>query len=293
MWIYGIIGAFTVYVGYCMTYDINLTHPLISARDDLLKSLNELEIILEKIQPPVWIPAEWINPSILPIRQVSKHISTVKYLNEQDSTSTTTLPGIVIANDQILDAVNNVNKHKLLFAETIKLTKQNTTLEIYKLIKAKVLDHYQFNLKQAVRSLHVIHDSIDSASLCWVKGDKVVKKVHSNKDLLNWVACHFVNEQRQEEAINTLSSLPIDKLAIIRTAAPYISGCFRLSDNKTRSKRPIKIKIHSPVFLTNNKSLPTVKKDLPKTRVEKNRATRSDAVTRHAVFDGFNLFIEV
>ena len=56
--------VFTVNVGYCMTYDINLTHPLISARDDLLKSLNELEVLLEKVQSPVWIPAEWINPSI-------------------------------------------------------------------------------------------------------------------------------------------------------------------------------------------------------------------------------------
>ena len=246
------------------------------------------------LSPNAWVPKSWRESSDASfeqqLTQMAKHFSFINYREHQHGRETTSLVGIVLADEKLKTEVLKLNASKKAFRKALTGLKKREPIYSYRSFISKAFHKKQWNLLQAYRQFYLLEEPVITASITWV--------------VSNFSAKNLTNEQAQELAMDTyegmdsaldcalksISIAPEGSLIQRRCVSPFLSATLRLVNDGVK-----RINMHSPIFLSGNTEMPILPPDVPINPVppSKKRVRRSDATPLELIDEGLMLYSKV
>lgn len=257
----------------------------IELADQLERALQAFKENLNASASPVWLPPSWLASGVTPLEQAAGHLTRIMYLKDQNPRETTTLPGLILVDGALVDEIKRINALKGALEQQVSLLKETYSDAEFRRTKTQIFHRRQWSLKQTYRRFDLFEDEIDRVSISWSISDTIQKKANAT-NLAQFVNAYFLHESEKIAAKEIIDSYDRNKLVFIRKLPPHLTSSFRNAE----TKKPKRLKVHSPVFLAGNKGFPKHPDDVSVDPVTKNRAPRSDKKEVVAVFPNLNLY---
>ncbi|SDN08609.1 DNA replication terminus site-binding protein [Vreelandella arcis] len=262
--------------------------------DDLMLALEALASRYEQQTPPTWqlLPADdsssnWLRTALF----------DVWHQTGQDGRETRNYLGIVVANDELMAAVNHVNLAKAAFNEglqQIKTTAPNALSDAKANLPARHPDVQtilrkeglaRLHLKQCWRQLPVADAEVAKVRFAWYQSGRSIKRItvrEAEQKLLqlDTKAPHIMLQLKR------LAGLPSgEALAQVQSQAPLMRAnlffTHPLADGHTRRA----LNVAMPLFVpSTNAGLPNIKAPPSHPQPARTRATRRDEKLEPDVF---------
>ncbi|MCA1772404.1 MAG: DNA replication terminus site-binding protein [Halomonas sp.] len=262
--------------------------------DDLMAALNELATHYEAQRPPTWklSPADNSSPDWF-----RAGLFDVWHQTGQDGRETRNYLGIVMANDELINAARNVNIAKDAFRAGLQKVK-HTAPKALSGVKAQLTTRHpdinrvlrkeglaRLHLKQCWRQLPIADAEVAKVRFAWYQSGRSIKRItvrEAEQKLLRL----DTDAPHIKVQLSRLSGLPSEEpLAQVQTQAPLMRAnlffSHSLADGHTRRA----LNVSMPLFVPNERiGMPDIKAPPTHPRPQRTRATRRDEKLEADVF---------
>ena len=233
----------------------------------------------------MWVPELWQSSAQGVSQQVYFHLSNVMYQQEQKPNTTSCLPGVILASDSLLEAIETINQAKIEFKVFMHTVRDVVGESHYRKLIHQYIHPLQWNLLQVFRLYPVYSKPVERFSVSWVIGDSAVKKL-SAEQALAYAQRRLQNPDILARVQHTISTLRIEEFVTKKTISPHLQATLTFETGQRK-----KFKLHSPVFLAQSQLPITSKRPLPiEPPTQRQRAVRSDKKVLVEVYQGIQLF---
>jgi len=253
--------------------------------------LLDFKKLLIKTKPSHWVPESFIKEGQGGLSLAAKHLSTIRYNDDQLGAEVTKLPGLVLCDNPTLKAIKAINKQKDEIKSLLANARSSLTHADYVQLKTLCFHNKRINHTQTLRHIPVYSDVCNVAYFSWATGDSSRKKISADK-AIEMIEDKFgeSNPTKSKELIERVGNSMEPTFCYSKKMAPYVN-CTLVNEEKQRKK----IKAHSPIFLPLNATLPSHSKNLSDTpNTDKDgRKPRSDKTQIVEFIGELNLFVEI
>lgn len=254
------------------------------AADQIKAAFDQFRSRMEELDFQSWIPDAWLSDTFTPKEQVIQHICHLGYRPEQDWNETTLLPGIVLANKEVVDCVSELNAAKLHFRGVLDAFKKELAERAYRAMIADVFHRRGWNLVQVYRQLKIEVTPVKTTSFSWVIKDTALEKLTA-EEAEQYARRRIQNEDILEMILKAISSVD-GTIYTKRLISPHVQLNMRHFEAK-----PTKCKVHSPVFLVQDEFPKLPKKPLGLEPPEaRERKVRRDQIQVERIYKGLSLY---
>ncbi|QKI89294.1 DNA replication terminus site-binding protein [Thiomicrorhabdus xiamenensis] len=257
---------------------------------EMLQLLSELRLFQSRIEKldkeQFWLPENWRSEKHTAIAQLAGHLAQVHFLPQQDPKETTLLPGIVLADESLIREVERINALKAQFKARMTFAKKTLGRSPYLSLVKQVVHPHSISLLQLYRDFRCLYEPVIEVKFSWVFKETANVKL-TPQGAIKHIEEQIENPKIRQDLIHKVAGLGAVDFLYQRQIAPHLQANIKFEIGK-----PIAKKVHSPLFLLQDRfpQLPQQELPLEPTPVVSKRAPRKDKKSWQRLYEGLNLF---